>query len=65
MKVAKKTKLMVIRFTEEDLKNINKIANKNGIWGGTWVRTVILQELVRLGKRKNFDSHIRKKVHGQ
>lgn len=58
----KKIKVMGIRLTEDDWLIISKIAKKNGTWPGSWVRAVILKELLRLGKRSNDESYIREKV---
>lgn len=58
----KKIKVMAVRLTEEDWLIINKIAKKNGTWSGSWIRAVILKELVRLGKRNNDESYIREKI---
>ena len=53
---------MAVRLTEEDWVIINKIAKKNHTWGGSWVRSVIVKELVKLGKRDNDDPNIRPKA---
>jgi len=58
----KKIKVMSIRLTEDDWLIIDKLTKKNGTWPGSWVRAVILKELVRLGKRNNEEPHIREKV---
>jgi predicted DNA binding CopG/RHH family protein len=58
----KKTKIINVRLTEEDWTLIKKMCKKNGTWSGSWVRTLVLKELVRIGKRANDDPHIREKV---
>jgi hypothetical protein len=58
----KKTKVIAVRITEEDWNIVKKISKKNGTWSGSWVRSLILKELVKLGKRTNDEPYIREKV---
>jgi len=58
----RKSKVLAVRLTEEDWAIIKKISRKNGTWAGSWVRGVILKELVRLGKRADTSPYIREKV---
>jgi hypothetical protein len=55
----KKDKVYMVRFSEEDWKLINKIAKKNGTWAATWIREVVIRELIKMGKRKEGESKIR------
>lgn len=41
----KKVGALCVRFMEEDLKTINKISKKFGIWSSTWVRKTALEKL--------------------
>lgn len=62
MSSRKKIKVMAVRLTEEDWLIINKLSKKNGTWSGSWARSIVLKELVRLGKRSNDEPRIREKV---
>jgi predicted DNA binding CopG/RHH family protein len=50
--VNNKAKSLAVRFSAHDWSIINQIAKKNGTWASTWIREVVINELVRLGKRK-------------
>lgn len=41
----KKVGALCVRFIEEDLKTINRVSKKIGIWSSTWVRKVVLDKL--------------------
>lgn len=42
---------LCVRFMAEDLKSIEKVSKKSGIWASTWVRKIVLDELHKKGKR--------------
>jgi hypothetical protein len=55
----KKVRSLSVRFSEEDLRAINSISKKLGMWASTWVRQVVSDELVRLGKKKDIKNYMR------
>lgn len=55
----KKVRSLTVRFSEEDLKMVNSVSKKMGMWASTWVRQVVSDELVRIGKKKDTKSYTR------
>jgi predicted DNA binding CopG/RHH family protein len=49
----KKIRGLTVRFSEEDLATINQVAKKNHTWSSTWIRQIVIRELVKLGRRKD------------
>jgi hypothetical protein len=57
--MSKKVRALTVRFSEEDLRMINGVSKKYGMWASTWIRQVISEELVRLGKKKEVKNYTR------
>ena len=57
--MSKKVRSLSVRFSEEDLRAINSASKKLGMWASTWVRKVVSDELVRLGKKKEVKNYTR------
>ena len=51
----------MVRFSEEDWKLIDDLAKKEGTWAATWIREVVIRELIKSGRRKKVKSKIREK----
>jgi hypothetical protein len=48
----KKTEVLCVRFTAEDAEAIHKISKKEGVWASAWIRGVVVEHLIKLGKKK-------------
>ena len=58
----KKVKAFTLRFSEKDWEIITKLVKSNGTWASAWIREIVINELIRLGKRKeDVKSGIREK----
>lgn len=57
--MSKKVRSLTVRFSEEDLRLVNSASKKLGLWASTWVRQVVSDELVRLGRKKEVKSYTR------
>lgn len=57
--MGKKVRTLSVRFSEEDLRTINSVSKKMGIWASTWVRQIVSEELVRIGKKKDVKNYTR------
>lgn len=55
----KKVMSLTVRFSEEDLRMVNSASKKLGMWASTWVRQVVSDELVRIGKKKDTKPYTR------
>lgn len=55
----KKVRSLSVRFSEEDLRIVNSVSKKLGMWASTWVRQIISEELIRLGKKKDIKNYTR------
>jgi len=42
---------LCVRFMAEDMKTIDKVSKKSGIWSSTWVRKVVLEKLESDGSK--------------
>lgn len=62
MNMKKKTETICVRFTQEDMKSIDKLAKKMGMWPGSWIRCVVLEHLQKTGNKKKTPTHIREYV---
>lgn len=56
--MSKKTHILSVRFTDKDAEVIDKISKKEGMWASAWVRSVVIEQLVKLGIRKKSINHI-------
>jgi hypothetical protein len=57
--MSKKVRSLTVRFSEEDLRLVNSTSKKLGLWASTWVRQVVSDELVRLGRKKEVKTYTR------
>ena len=58
----KKVRSLTVRFSEEDLRLVNSASKKVGLWASTWVRQVVSDELIRLGRKKESRNYMREYV---
>ena len=57
--MGKKVRCLTVRFSEEDLRLVNSVSKKEDIWASTWVRQVVSNELIRLGRKKDSKPYTR------
>lgn len=56
--MSKKTDAITVRFTAEDMESICKISKKEGMWASSWIRSVVIERLVKIGKKKKSNNSI-------
>lgn len=54
-----KSERLGVRFSVEDMKLIDKVSKRAGMWPATWVREIVILELIRQGERKSHSSTIK------
>lgn len=54
-----KSERLGVRFSAEDMKLIDKVSKRSGMWPATWVREIVILELIRQGERKSHSSTIK------
>ena len=57
-----KTGRLSVRFTPEDMKTIDNISMKAGMWSSTWIRHVIIDELIKKGYKKKSTTLIKERT---
>lgn len=57
-----KNRSVYVRFSEDDYKIIDQIAKKKKTWKGTWIREVIIKELVKIREKKSHESNVRERA---
>lgn len=48
-----------VRFSVEDMKLIDRVSKRVGMWPATWVREIVILELIRQGERRSHSSNIK------
>jgi len=56
--MGKKTEIVAVRFTAEDAEAVHKLSKKEGVWASAWIRGVVIERLIKLGKKKKGTNQI-------